>query len=309
MAICPSDIKDHGYAPDIRSTAGLHRRLGVAFCSNGNDSGLGAVGAQGWIDRISDVWRRRSPPKSSRGANLAQPAVPAERTQANYLVKWPLGREPVTGIEPALSAWEADVLPLNYTGVGTCRPAGKDSRRVRGIPNFPGRRGGPQRAPGAVYPRCFGSQCSGTELHRPAHDAVDAGNSTGSSEPEHLENLLDLRLYRSAAWLSGTQQPGRVACPGSVPGYMSTFGSQFFPDCPPQMPHHAMYRKPDSALHKNAGPCGVTEPNPLAASGPSCGLRPPATFRSDRLANFSHDPYHTLLTLGVLRQISTGTTH
>ena len=24
--------------------------------------------------------------------------------------------EPTTGIEPALSAWEADVLPLNYVG-------------------------------------------------------------------------------------------------------------------------------------------------------------------------------------------------
>ena len=28
---------------------------------------------------------------------------------------WPFGVERVTGIEPALSAWEADVLPLNYT--------------------------------------------------------------------------------------------------------------------------------------------------------------------------------------------------
>ena len=26
--------------------------------------------------------------------------------------------ERVTGIEPALSAWEADVLPLNYTRMG-----------------------------------------------------------------------------------------------------------------------------------------------------------------------------------------------
>jgi hypothetical protein len=25
--------------------------------------------------------------------------------------------EPVTGIEPAPSAWEAEVLPLNYTGL------------------------------------------------------------------------------------------------------------------------------------------------------------------------------------------------
>jgi hypothetical protein len=29
-------------------------------------------------------------------------------------MKWTLA-ERVTGIEPALSAWEADVLPLNYT--------------------------------------------------------------------------------------------------------------------------------------------------------------------------------------------------
>lgn len=26
--------------------------------------------------------------------------------------------EPMTGIEPAYSAWEADVLPLNYIGAG-----------------------------------------------------------------------------------------------------------------------------------------------------------------------------------------------
>ncbi len=26
--------------------------------------------------------------------------------------------EPMTGIEPAFSAWEADVLPLNYIGTG-----------------------------------------------------------------------------------------------------------------------------------------------------------------------------------------------
>jgi hypothetical protein len=38
------------------------------------------------------------------------------------LVRWldmPLGcgfLEPMTGIEPAYSAWEADVLPLNYIG-------------------------------------------------------------------------------------------------------------------------------------------------------------------------------------------------
>jgi hypothetical protein len=33
---------------------------------------------------------------------------------ASLLVKM----EPMTGIEPAYSAWEADVLPLNYIGEG-----------------------------------------------------------------------------------------------------------------------------------------------------------------------------------------------
>lgn len=34
---------------------------------------------------------------------------------------WALTLERVTGIEPALSAWEADVLPLNYTRIGRSR--------------------------------------------------------------------------------------------------------------------------------------------------------------------------------------------
>jgi hypothetical protein len=32
---------------------------------------------------------------------------------------WRFALERVTGIEPALSAWEADVLPLNYTRART----------------------------------------------------------------------------------------------------------------------------------------------------------------------------------------------
>jgi hypothetical protein len=69
--------------------------------------------------------------RSSRLANCAliarQPVVrvkqqgPGSRT---VVLTWAFGLERVTGIEPALSAWEADVLPLNYTraheyGLGT----------------------------------------------------------------------------------------------------------------------------------------------------------------------------------------------
>ncbi len=39
--------------------------------------------------------------------------------------------EPVTGIEPAPSAWEAEVLPLNYTG-GT--PVGAKASLAEGRP-------------------------------------------------------------------------------------------------------------------------------------------------------------------------------
>ena len=35
---------------------------------------------------------------------------------------WIFVLERVTGIEPALSAWEADVLPLNYTRASAARP-------------------------------------------------------------------------------------------------------------------------------------------------------------------------------------------
>jgi hypothetical protein len=35
--------------------------------------------------------------------------------------------EPMTGIEPAYSAWEADVLPLNYIGLSTAKSMTKAS--------------------------------------------------------------------------------------------------------------------------------------------------------------------------------------
>jgi hypothetical protein len=42
-----------------------------------------------------------------------------------------VGVEPMTGIEPAYSAWEADVLPLNYIGVVLT----KDSNPTQGMGN------------------------------------------------------------------------------------------------------------------------------------------------------------------------------
>ncbi len=43
--------------------------------------------------------------------------------------------EPMTGIEPAYSAWEADVLPLNYIGVPARPVIRKISTASLGHPN------------------------------------------------------------------------------------------------------------------------------------------------------------------------------
>ena len=53
--------------------------------------------------------------------------------------------EPMTGIEPAYSAWEADVLPLNYIGVAADRAC--FHRRPTCVPNII-RRAVTQRVPG-----------------------------------------------------------------------------------------------------------------------------------------------------------------
>ena len=46
-----------------------------------------------------------------------QPVIGRERPKlaGEHRLTWCFTLERVTGIEPALSAWEADVLPLNYT--------------------------------------------------------------------------------------------------------------------------------------------------------------------------------------------------
>jgi hypothetical protein len=42
------------------------------------------------------------------------PRISVSAVEIRY---WSTAVEPMTGIEPAYSAWEADVLPLNYIGV------------------------------------------------------------------------------------------------------------------------------------------------------------------------------------------------
>ena len=42
----------------------------------------------------------------------------------DVVLTWAFPSERVTGIEPALSAWEADVLPLNYTRASLHLPRG-----------------------------------------------------------------------------------------------------------------------------------------------------------------------------------------
>ena len=48
----------------------------------------------------------------------------------NDPLNWDFSVERVTGIEPALSAWEADVLPLNYTRAHLSRLAAEPACAV-----------------------------------------------------------------------------------------------------------------------------------------------------------------------------------
>ena len=70
-----------------------------------------------------------SVPVRSSGAGVVELLLDAATpAPMNALTSWvvAVGRrvERVTGIEPAFSAWEADVLPLNYTRLGTTRNLG-----------------------------------------------------------------------------------------------------------------------------------------------------------------------------------------
>ena len=62
--------------------------------------------------------RDGSAPRAARPARKIRKVPETIKAQVQDVVlTWAFASERVTGIEPALSAWEADVLPLNYTRV------------------------------------------------------------------------------------------------------------------------------------------------------------------------------------------------
>ena len=66
-------------------------------------------------NRHADVLRARNGHAGDRFANGGRLERRNQASDLRFRV------ERVTGIEPALSAWEADVLPLNYTRVRPTR--------------------------------------------------------------------------------------------------------------------------------------------------------------------------------------------
>jgi len=80
-----------------------------AMASDGADPQAGVSTRHGDPSLLVDVARKWHEPISWSTGRIAQDTACSAPDQALN------GRERVTGIEPALSAWEADVLPLNYT--------------------------------------------------------------------------------------------------------------------------------------------------------------------------------------------------
>src|SRR4051794_5233154 len=78
--------------------------------------------------------------------------------------------ERVTGIEPALSAWEADVLPLNYT------------RRRPGLyrkPRIPGVVGALVEPPMILEPRRADNNVRSAERRSKIHELIESWRRTG----------------------------------------------------------------------------------------------------------------------------------
>lgn len=204
--------------------------------------------------------------------------------------------EPVTGIEPALSAWEADVLPLNYTGAGTRRPAEKDSRRARGIPNFPGGRGGRRQALGVVGPRCIGSRPVPNSTDRrttpPKPVAARAVRSPSASKlaKPALIQILNVTVRHSPSASSRS--------PAIRSGTLERVRYPIFPKLPTRNaePVHVLIAGTTCCTEKlgdavsKAEPCGVTAPTRRTTHRPSCTLRQHATARGNQQANCSHSP-------------------
>ena len=75
------------------------------------------AGASEELGAVSEGPGRRAP---ARAFPVGIPRGVSRAKSRGNVVKMPHGHdfcmEPAPGIEPALSAWEADVLPLNYVG-------------------------------------------------------------------------------------------------------------------------------------------------------------------------------------------------
>jgi hypothetical protein len=127
----------------------------------------------------------------------------------------------VTGIEPALSAWEADVLPLNYTRArpvaGSLLSAAIDDagQRCSDIVPEPARRGRP--APPAERPaarvaggaRSRGTPARPARPRRPRPPALSLG----------LRHGRNVTAASAAATARSCCCPPAGAAPGAGPGY------------------------------------------------------------------------------------------
>jgi hypothetical protein len=65
--------------------------------------------------RVSPTCTRQAVNSPLMARRLAKCPVTDKTPLSTLALTWVFVLERVTGIEPALSAWEADVLPLNYT--------------------------------------------------------------------------------------------------------------------------------------------------------------------------------------------------
>ena len=109
-----SRSRGHGKAPRTLTPGGLRRVWGQAACAQ--PKGTRCEESTPTTSRYGGRERERSRHAAANACRARRQRTSVGGNYGNWLRDIsPTSQERVTGIEPALSAWEAEVLPLNYT--------------------------------------------------------------------------------------------------------------------------------------------------------------------------------------------------
>src|SRR5699024_894835 len=144
--------------------------------------------------------RRRRTWSGAVCPGISRPDLSRRECRNPRSVTWGFHLERVTGIEPALSAWEAEVLPLNYTRV-----------RVRGACALEAGTSGTPRRPGERRPAYLLSPGRANRRGPGRATAMPRAEPTATHEPRPAPHRPDAAApYRTGPPVAPGGRPARL---------------------------------------------------------------------------------------------------